>query len=145
MIYGFQFINLFVYIFPIVFILHWILPGYTWKNLLLVIASLIFYAYGEPVYVILMLISVVMNYSFGRMLERDRDQKAQVIHSFSVVANLGMLAVFKYTDWFISTLNSVFSADLPLAHIALPIGISFYTFQAMSYVIDVYRKVVSVQ
>ena len=96
--------------FPIVFILHWILPGYTWKNLLLVIASLIFYAYGDPVYVILMLVSVVMNYGFGRMLERDRDQKAKVILSFSVVANLGMLAVFKYTDWFISTLNSLFSA-----------------------------------
>ena len=131
--------------FPIVFILHWILPGYTWKNLLLVIASLIFYAYGEPVYVILMLISVVMNYSFGRMLERDRDQKAKVILAFSVITNLGILAVFKYTDWFISTINSVFSAELPLAHIALPIGISFYTFQAMSYVIDVYRKEVPVQ
>lgn len=131
--------------FPIVFVLHWFLPGYASKNFLLVIASLLFYAYGEPVYVVLMLFSVGMNYGFGRLLDREKDQKAKMILAASVVANLGMLAVFKYTDWFISTLNSVFTLNLPLAHIALPIGISFYTFQAMSYVIDVYRGEVPVQ
>ena len=131
--------------FPVVFILHWILPGYTAKNLLLVIASLLFYAYGEPVYVLLMLFSVAMNYLFGRCLNGERDKKAKIVLGVAVAANLGMLGVFKYTDWMITTVNSVFSTNLPLANIALPIGISFYTFQAMSYVIDVYRGDVQVQ
>ena len=131
--------------FPVVFILHWILPGYTAKNLLLVVASFMFYAYGEPVYVLLMLFSVGMNYIFGRCLNREKDKTAKMILALAVIANIGMLGVFKYTDWIISTVNTVLSTDFALTNIALPIGISFYTFQAMSYVIDVYRGDVQVQ
>lgn len=130
---------------PVVFILHWILPGFAWKNLWLVMASLVFYAYGEPVYIGLMLVSIVINYGFGRLLDRKKDNLAKGILALAVIANLSMLAVFKYADLFVTTVNNILSVNIPLLNIALPIGISFYTFQAMSYVIDVYRGETAVQ
>lgn len=124
---------------PVVFLLYYMLPSLRIRNGLLIIASLLFYAYGEPVYVLLMLFSIGMNYIFGRMLGiRSNTGKKAVVVS-AVFINLGMLFVFKYTDMVLSTINQISHSDLPMANLALPIGISFFTFQALSYVIDVYR------
>lgn len=113
------------------------------KNALLLISSLFFYAFGEPFAVILLVLSGLLNYLLGLMMNRDRLRKASLF--LAVFLNIGMLVVFKYTDFLIGIVNSAAGLNLPLTHISLPIGISFFTFQAMSYVIDVYRGVVKAQ
>lgn len=123
---------------PIVFLTERILPSLKAKNVFLILASLLFYAYGEPVYVLLMLFSIIVNYGFGRALETAKRGKRALV-AFAVVLNLGMLFVFKYSDMMIRTVNHLFGTAFPLTELALPIGISFFTFQALSYVIDVYR------
>ena len=107
------------------------------RNIVLLTASLFFYAWGEPVYLLLMLFSILANWGLALVIEKRRKKTLLVL---AVVLNLGMLAVFKYTDLFISCFNGLFRTNLPLRHIALPLGISFYTFQILSYVIDVWRK-----
>ena len=117
------------------------------KNLFLLIVSLIFYAWGEPKYVFLMIFSILVNYVFGLLMDKHRENKKRLklMLVISVIIDLGLLSVFKYTDFIITNINSVFGAGFDLLNIALPIGISFYTFQAMSYTIDVYRDDVRVQ
>lgn len=129
--------------FPIVFCLHSFIPSIKVRNGLLIIASLIFYGFGEPVYVFLMIFSALFNYSSARLLERKTGSKGVLI--FAVVVNIGLLCVFKYTGFLITTINDLFKVGIPVPAIALPIGISFFTFQALSYVIDVYRGKVEVQ
>lgn len=124
---------------PVVFLLYYIIPSLKCRNILLIIFSLLFYAYGEPVYVLLMIVSTVMNYVFGRMLDEKRQGHRRLVLVLAVVCNLGMLGFFKYTDMLISTGNTLLHLEMKLTHLALPVGISFFTFQAMSYVIDVYR------
>lgn len=126
---------------PVVFLLYYIIPGIRGRNCLLIIASLLFYAYGEPVYVILMLASTLINYTFGLWISKSEDGSItrKTLLAIDVGMNLGMLAVFKYADMVVGTINSISGANLRLPGIELPIGISFFTFQAMSYVIDVYR------
>lgn len=126
---------------PVVLVLYSIVPGLWVKNALLIIASLAFYAYGEPVYVLLMLGSVLVNYVLALLIGRSghRPIAKKAVMVLDIVTNLGVLAVFKYADFFIGTINDIFRADIPLPQITLPIGISFFTFQALSYVIDVYR------
>ena len=126
---------LFVFL-PAVFLLDRLLPGIRAKNALLLIASLIFYAFGQPVYLPLLLLSVLLNYVCGRMAA---GKHARLGVALAVIGGIGMLAVFKYADFLIGSLNSAFGLALPLTGIALPIGISFFTFQGLSYVIDVYR------
>ena len=113
------------------------------QNLLLLLASLLFYAWGEPVYVFLMLGSIVGNYLFGLALSNAKRRKAWLVAA--VCFNLGILFYFKYSAFTVSNLNALFALHLPVRNIALPIGISFFTFQAMSYVIDVYRGTAAVQ
>lgn len=119
------------------------------KNLVLFIFSLIFYFWSEPVYILIMLFSTVFDYSNGLLIERFRSKEksgaAKAVLICSVVGNLGILGFFKYHNFFVENINSVFGAELPLISLALPIGISFYTFQTMSYTIDVYRGEVSAQ
>lgn len=124
---------------PIVFILYCVIPSLKLKNLLLVLASLIFYAYGEPVYIILMLFSSFINYIFGLFVGKE-NKSAKVFMILAVAVNIGLLAVFKYAGFFMENLNHITGLTLPVPQIELPIGISFFTFQALSYVIDVYRK-----
>lgn len=135
---------LFVFL-PIVFILYSIIPSLKIKNVLLVVASLLFYAYGEPVYVLLMIASTFLNYIFGLFVSRGDEKFRKIALVISVLLNLGIIGFFKYIDMFIGALNRLPAIELPLVHVALPIGISFFTFQAMSYVIDVYRKDVNVE
>ena len=128
---------------PVVFVLYNILPSIKLKNALLIVASLLFYAYGEPVYVFLMLVSSLFNYVIARVIAKGNKKK--VFLTIGVIVNIGLLVVFKYTDFLIDICNQLFKAQIPEVGIALPLGISFFTFQALSYVIDVYRGNVDVQ
>ena len=115
---------------PIVLILHQAIRNRKAQNGLLLAASLLFYAYGEPVYVFLMLISALLNDCFAKILVQ---RHSKGILALSVVVNIGLLGVFKYTGFLVTNLNALFHLTLPVPQIALPIGISFFTFQALSY------------
>ncbi|WP_233004580.1 MBOAT family O-acyltransferase [Exiguobacterium aurantiacum] len=129
------------YFLPIVIGLYFISPRPI-KNTILLAASLFFYAWGEPRFVLIMLASIAMNYVFGLLVDRDRqhEKKIKLWMTLMVLGNLGMLGVFKYASFFVENVNSVLGFSLNDPEIPLPLGISFFTFQAMSYVIDVYRK-----
>ena len=138
---------LFMFIFlPIFFVIYYVSPKGI-RNLVLLIASLIFYAWGEPIYIFIMLFSTVFDYIIGLFIHRFREKKsiARIFLITSVVVNLFLLGFFKYTDFFITNINGIFGASIGLLNIALPIGISFYTFQTMSYTIDLYRGKIGVQ
>lgn len=131
---------------PLVLLGYYICPK-KGRNLFLLIVSLVFYAWGEPKYVFLMIFSILVNYIFGRLMDKNRGRKKRMklLLVLSVIIDLGLLSVFKYTDFIITNVNAIFGSSFDLLNIALPIGISFYTFQAMSYTIDVYRDDVRVQ
>jgi alginate O-acetyltransferase complex protein AlgI len=122
---------------PIVYLLHLLLPAKA-RNALLLLASLFFYSWGEPVFVLLMILSAVVNYFLALKLDK-------IPLSITVIFNIGLLVIFKYTDFLIGACNQIFALSIPLPGIPLPIGISFFTFQAMSYVIDVKRGHAQVQ
>lgn len=129
------FISIFL---PSVLLVYWLLPSVRSRNILLLAVSLLFYAYGEPVYVFLMIASSFFNYICALLIKRSADHK-KVILAGSVAVNLGILCVFKYAAFLAESINSLTGLKLPVFEVALPVGISFFTFQAMSYVIDVYR------
>ena len=122
---------------PLTLSVYYLCPG-RWRNVVLLAASLVFYAWGEPRYVLLMILSILVNYGFGLLLGRE-DRLRRLWLILSVVFNLAMLGLFKYADLLVRTFNALTAGQLPLLGLALPIGISFYTFQAMSYTVDVYR------
>ena len=128
---------------PIILFLYFI-SNQKFKNLILLIGSLIFYAWGEPKYIVLMLISIVMNYLFGLLIDRYRNYDKKIL-VLAVIANLGLLGYFKYFNFGINTFNRIFQQSIGIRDIILPIGISFYTFQILSYIIDLYRKEIKVQ
>jgi len=130
----------FLYLFlPVVLALYYLAPRGA-KNYVLLAASLLFYFFGEPVYTSLLIFSSLSDYFHSIYIERRRGTRAaKVALTSSIVINLGLLGFFKYTDFFVGIINGMFGAHLPLPGIALPIGISFFTFQTMSYTIDVYR------
>jgi len=140
----------FIYLFlPIVLIVYY---GLLWwcrkaQNIFLLLASLFFYAWGEPRFVLVMIASIVLNWGSGLLVDKFRDNKTVVrtVIGIDVMLNLGLLFVFKYLAFSMNILKSVFSAGWTVPNIALPIGISFFTFQAMSYVLDVYREKGDVQ
>lgn len=135
---------LFVFL-PVVLTLYYI-SSKKYKNYLLLLASLFFYAWGEPTYVLIMLISIVVNYFCGLLVEENYTERVRKIFLiFSIVFNIMMLGVFKYSGFLVENINNIFNSSIPVPKIALPLGISFFTFQAMSYVIDVYRKDAKVQ
>ena len=115
------------------------------QNFLLLIASLLFYAWGEPHFVFAMLFSILMNYFFSKEIGISSLQLRRFWMIISVLFNIGVLCIFKYLNFIIDNLNRLFGDVLPKANISLPIGISFFTFQAMSYVIDVYKEKVKPQ
>ena len=128
--------------FPIVLILYFISPK-KFRNAILFFSSLVFYAWGEPIYVSIMLFSTIVDYTHGALVshfkERGEDKKAKLAVLSSMVINLSILGFFKYGDFIISNVNSLLHTNIGTLNLALPIGISFYTFQTMSYTIDVYR------
>jgi len=141
----FSSISFLYYFLPIVLILYFITP-FKYKNLVLFIISLVFYFYGEPKYVLLMILTIFSSYINGRMIDKFKDTKFKKVFLIAdIVISLGLLGIFKYTDFFISNINTIFGANLSLLKLALPIGISFYTFQTLSYSIDVYKGNVKAQ
>ena len=128
---------LFVFL-PVIFIFYILIPGIHGKNFTLMIGSLLFYAYGEPVFVLAMIGSVVVNYFLALAMCRNRDRRKQFL-ILSLILNIGLIAVFKYAGFLVESLNHITGLGVPVPNIPLPIGISFFTFQIMSYVIDVYR------
>ena len=127
---------------PLFLIIYYIKPN----NLTLLLFSLLFYSWGEPVYVFMMLFSTVLDYTCGRLVEKYRGTfKAKLFLAVSVITNLGLLGLFKYSGFAMETINDVFNTSFSIGELPLPIGISFYTFQTMSYTIDVYRGDVKAQ
>lgn len=135
----FSSITFLFYFIPCVMILYFAVPK-RFKNSVLLLASLFFYGWGEPKFLFFMLLSILQGYVFGILIEKYQKQKrSKVFLTVSVVFSLGLLGYCKYADFFISNFNSVTGLSVPLLNIALPIGISFYTFQILSYAVDVYR------
>jgi len=127
------------YFLPCVILLYVIAPKCI-KNSVLLLASLVFYAWGEPRYVILMAATIILGYVLGLLIERYQGKKlSKLFLILSLAIDLGFLAYFKYADFFIENFNAVTGLGLPILNIALPVGISFYTFQILSYTVDVYR------
>ncbi len=141
------------YFLPAVLLLYFIAPKCL-KNTVLLVSSLFFYAWGEPKIVLIMIASILVGYVSGLLIEAFRDSKeavitenaslrhkktAKIVMIFSVIIQLGCLVYFKYMDFFIENFNNIFGLSIPLLKIALPVGISFYTFQILSYTVDIYR------
>ena len=131
---------------PLCLILYYAVP-FSWKNGVLLAFSLLFYAWGEPVYLVLMLFSSEVDYWVGRLMDRFGTTKGRrrFFLCCSVAVNLSLLGFFKYADFVIQTVNGVFHTSIPLLGLGLPVGISFFTFQTMSYSIDLYRRQVPVE
>ncbi len=131
---------------PIVLLTYFAVPMKA-KNIIILISSLFFYAWGEPFYILIMLFSTVLDYTIGRLMDKfdDKPKQRTLFLILSVVMNLGLLSVFKYGSFFITNINSIFGANIFDPELALPIGISFYTFQSMSYTIDLYMRNIKVQ
>ena len=137
------------YFLPCVLLAYFVVPKFC-RNFVLMLFSLLFYAWGEPVYVFLMLASILLGYVTGLLLEKSMQKGWRIVTpgrtlAGSVFVFVGVFVFFKYTDFFISNINGLTGSDIPLLKIALPIGISFYTFQIVSYLVDVYRGEVPAQ
>ena len=141
---------IFLYLFlPACLLCYGLSPNLTIKNLTLTVFSLIFYAWGEPVYILLLLASVFMNYLFGLGIgscqKKEKAGAAKAVMILSLVFNIGLLGVFKYSGFIAENLNLIPGVSLPVPKLTLPIGISFYTFQILSYIIDLYWEKIDVQ
>ena len=133
------------YFLPIVILLYFIVP-FRFKNFVLFCTSIFFYFWGEPVYTLIMLFTAFSGWAHGLLIEKFRGTKASKAWvTSSIVVSLAVLGLFKYSDFFVETWNGLFKTDLALLKLALPIGISFYTFQTLSYTIDLYRGKAEVQ
>lgn len=131
---------------PINLLLYFVVKNQAWKNAILIVSSLLFYAWGEPIWVMALIFSAVFDYFNGKYVEKYRGTpKAKIFVILSVVGNLLLLGVFKYSGFFVENLNAIFKLDMTVPNLNLPIGISFYTFQTISYVVDVYRGEVKAQ
>lgn len=131
----FSSITFLYYFLPILLGIYFIVPS-KFKNLVLLFFSLIFYFYGEPKYVLILLFSCLINYIFGLLIEKKKSKSYLVL---AIIINLGILFFFKYTNFFTNNLNNIFGLNIPILNIVMPIGVSFFTFQTLSYVVDVYK------
>lgn len=135
----FSSISFLYYFLPLTLILYFVVPK-AFKNLILLLTSILFYGWGEPKYVILMGLSILLGYGFGLLVEKYREKKAgKAFCALSVGISLSFLLCFKYADFFSQNINALTGLQIPLLKLTLPIGISFYTFQMISYTVDVYR------
>jgi len=131
---------------PILFILYFSVKNIKIKNIILLLFSLLFYAWGEPKYILLMLITVLISYVYGIIIEKTKNVKhKKIIFVITVIAILLSLFIFKYLDFSINIFNKIFSSNISNVNLILPIGISFYTFQVLSYVIDLYKGKIKLQ
>ena len=140
--------DIFIFLFlPFTIIFYYILRKRKFKNLFLLIMSLLFYAYGEPRFVIIMILSIIINYITGLLINKFKLNKrlSKLLLTIGIVYNLGILIIFKYLMFLLENINTIFKSHIPIPNILLPIGISFFTFQILSYIIDVYRGKIKVQ
>lgn len=128
----------FLYLFfPICFLCYFATKKNAYRNTVLIVFSLLFYAWGEPSFLWLLVLSALVNYLFGRLLERFRDKGAgKLFLALALILNLGVLIGFKYTGFVLENINAAFSLSIPIPDLPLPLGISFYTFRIVSYLID---------
>ena len=136
-------ISFLYYFLPVLILIYFITPK-KYKNIILLIASLLFYFYGEPKYVLLMIIEIIIAYIGAILIDKYKNQSKNIL-IITLFIHVFLLIIFKYTDFIIQTINDISNANIKLLNIALPIGISFYTFQIISYIIDVYNGKVKVQ
>ena len=131
---------------PITLILYYLVPKKA-KNVVILVSGLLFYAWGEPIYVLVMILSTFIDYTAGRIIDKydDRPKIRTVCLLVSLIMNIGLLGTFKYLGFIIESLNAWFGLAIPNPNLPLPIGISFFTFQSMSYTIDLYRRNIKVQ
>ena len=139
----FSSISFLYYFLPCVILIYFCSPKKL-KNLVLLVSSLFFYFYGEPVYILIMIGSIISAYIHGLLIDKYPKHKKKFLISATIIS-LGLLGLFKYSNFIISNINSLLNTDIMLLTLALPIGISFYTFQILSYVVDVYNGKVEVQ
>ena len=132
----FSSISFIYYFLPILLIVYFLVKN-KYKNFVLLLFSLIFYFLGEPKYIIVLILSCIINYYLGKLIEKT-NKKIYLI--LALIYNIGQLLIFKYTDFFILNINNIFNLKLNYLYIVMPIGISFFTFQTLSYVIDIYKK-----
>lgn len=133
------------YFLPILLIIYFIVPSKL-KNFILLLFSLVFYFYGEPIYILLMLGTILVSYICAILVDKYKNSYLKKVFFYSsVIVSIGSLCIFKYSDFFIENINNLFNLDIGFLGLSLPIGISFYTFQLLSYVIDVYKGKVAVQ
>ena len=137
----------FIYVFlPLCFICYFLARTLPQKNAVLVVFSLIFYAWGEPLWVILLLFSSVLNWAMGILIEKTAPAgRAKLFVALGIIIDIALLVVFKYSGFIMENLNLITGLSLPVPKIRLPIGISFFTFQAISYILDCYWETVRVQ
>ncbi len=141
----FSSITFLFYFLPITLAIYYIVPNKL-KNIVLLIASFIFYFFGEPTYILLMVFSIISTYIFGLLIDKYKNTKYKKFFLIlSIIVSLGLLIYFKYADFIIQNINLWLSNKIDLIHVILPIGISFYTFQMISYIVDVYRGEAKVQ
>ena len=134
----FSSITFLYYFLPILLLIYFVVPS-KFKNLILLLFSLLFYFYGEPTYIWILLLSILVNYIGGLVIGKSKSKDLKKLYLIlTIIFDVGLLFYFKYTDFFISNINNIVGSNLSLMHIVMPIGISFFTFQTMSYVIDVY-------
>jgi len=133
----FSSITFLYYFLPILLIIYFIFPS-KYRNVILLIFSLLFYFLGEPKYIIILILSCIFNYIFSVLIDRGYKRKLFLI--ISILYNVLQLMIFKYTDFFIDNINNIFVFNIPFLYIVMPIGISFFTFQVLGYVIDVYNR-----
>ena len=134
----FSSITFLYYFLPILLIIYLLVPKKI-KNIVLLLFSLLFYFYGEPKYIIILLLSCIINFIIGLLIEKY-PKRSKLILIIGLIYNIGQLLYFKYTDFFILNINSIFKTNINLLRVIMPIGISFFTFQTLSYIVDVYRK-----
>ena len=133
----FSSITFLYYFLPLFLICYYITPK-KYRNITTLIFSLLFYFLGEPKYIVVLLLSCIINYILSKKIEKSAHTKRYLI--LALIYNIGQLLIFKYTDFFISNINTILNTNIPYTHITMPIGISFFTFQALGYIIDVYNK-----
>ncbi len=140
----FSSITFIYYFLPIVLILYFIIPNKL-KNLCLLLSSLFFYFYGEGKFLWILLLSCIMNFTYGLLIDKYRNKRlSKIIFSIAIITNIGLLMYFKYLNFFIDNINNIFNTNLNFLNVVMPIGISFFTFQTLSYVVDVYTNKVEV-
>ena len=133
----FSSITFIYYFLPALLIVYFFIPN-RFKNFVLLLFSLIFYFLGEPKYIVILFLSCFLNYFFGKKVSSKKNRKLWLV--IAIIYNIGQLFIFKYTDFFISNINAIFNSKINYLYIVMPIGISFFTFQALGYVVDVYNK-----